>query len=129
MSKKILILSDGLEIVKDLEKLDLNFEYIDLRKGVEASEIMDIYETLHPEMISELRADIESKDFDSILVVGASAGYRWNATIVTRIFGQFNSWLGQYSNPFGKTVIKVKGKDVPLLAIDKLEDWAMANEG
>ena len=90
---------------------------------------MDIYETLHPEMISELRADIESKDFDSILVVGASAGYRWNATIVTRIFGQFNSWLGQYSNPFGKTVIKVKGKDVPLLAIDKLEDWAMANEG
>lgn len=128
MSEKILIIGDGLEASEALASLGVDYEYIDLRKGVGSNEIMDIYETLHPEMISSLRAEIEALAFDRIVVIGASEEYRWNATIVTRIFGQFNSWLGQYQNPFAKTVIQVKGKDVPLIAIDKIEDWGMAHE-
>lgn len=128
MSEKILVLGDGLDLVPSIEKLEINFEYIDLRKGIEADEIMDIYETKHPEMIKSLRSEIESKTFDRIVVVGVSSEYRWLATIVTRTFGQFNSWLGQYQNPFAKTVISVDGKDVPLVAIDKLEDWDYTHE-
>lgn len=128
MSEKILVLGDGLDLVPSIEKLGINFEYIDLRKGIEADEIMDIYETKHPEMIKSLRSEIESKTFDRIVVVGVSSEYRWLATIVTRTFGQFNSWLGQYQNPFAKTVISVDGKDVPLVAIDKLEDWDYTHE-
>ena len=128
MSEKILVLGDGLELREKLDGLNLNYDYIDLRKGIVASEIMDIYETLHPEMISALRSEIEQLQFDRIVVIGASAEYRWNGTIVTRIFGQFNSWLGQYQNPFAKTVIQIKGHDVPVLVIDKIEDWGMAHE-
>lgn len=128
MSEKILVLGDGLELREKLDGLNLNYDYIDLRKGIVANEIMDIYETLHPEMISALRSEIEQLQFDRIVVVGASAEYRWNGTIVTRIFGQFNSWLGQYQNPFAKTVIQIKGHDVPVLVIDKIEDWGMAHE-
>lgn len=128
MSEKLLVIGDGEKPVLDLDKKAVGYEYIDLRKGVVADEIMDIYETLHPEMIQSLRAEIESLDFDRIVVIGASEEYRWNATIVTRIFGQFNSWLGQYQNPFAKTVIQIKGKDIPLVAIDKIEDWNFVNE-
>ena len=128
MSEKILVLGDGLELREKLDGLNLNYDYIDLRKGIVANEIMDIYETLHPEMISALRSEIEQLQFDRIVVIGASAEYRWNGTIVTRIFGQFNSWLGQYQNPFAKTVIQIKGHDVPVLVIDKIEDWGMAHE-
>lgn len=128
MSEKLLVIGDGEKPVLDLDEKAVGYEYIDLRKGVVADEIMDIYETLHPEMIQSLRAEIESLDFDRIVVIGASEEYRWNATIVTRIFGQFNSWLGQYQNPFAKTVIQIKGKDIPLVAIDKIEDWNFVNE-
>lgn len=128
MKETVLVLGDGLNLQDQLDHLNINYKYIDLRKGVEANEIMDIYETLHPEMIGALRAEIESLDFDRIVVIGASEEYRWNGTIVTRIFGQFNSWLGQYGNAFGQTVIQVKGKDVPVLVIDRIEDWGIADE-
>lgn len=128
MSERILVLGDGQDLVEDLQELNLDFAYIDLRKGIQANEIMDIYESLHPEMITSLRSEIETYDFDRIVVVGKSAEYRWNGTIVTRIFGQFNSWLGQYQNPCGKTVIKVKGNETPLIAIDSMSDWSLVNE-
>lgn len=128
MSKKLLVISDGVEITSKLDSMNLDYQYIDLRKGVKSNEIMDIYETLHPEMIKDLRAEIEGLDFEEIVVIGASEEYKWNATIVTRIFGQFNSWLGQYQNDFGKTVIQVNGKDIPLTAINTIEDWSYVNE-
>ena len=128
MSKQYLVLGDGPAPIKQLDDLGIQYHYIDLRKGIESDEIMTIYETMHPEMIGALREEILALSFDTIVVVGVSSEYRWNATIIARIFGQFNSWLGQYGNPFGHTVLNVQGKQVPLIALDSYDDWRYTHE-
>lgn len=125
---KLLVLGDGLEIKDELVKMGIQADYIDLRKGHDSEEIMDIYEVIAPELCAVVRDEISHLAPDRIVVVGASADYRWDGTIVTRLFGQFNSWNNQRQNKFGKTVIQVAGKDVEVTAIDSLEDWAIAHE-
>ena len=127
--ERLLVLGDGKELQTTLLNKGVTFDYIDLRKGVEASEIMDIYETLHPEYIAELRSEIAAVNPDRMVVVGASDEYRWDGTIVCRIYGQFNSWNGQRGNKFGKTVLNVNGKEVGLIALDSVDDWDLAHEG
>ncbi|CAM4314787.1 hypothetical protein H9L01_10300 [Erysipelothrix inopinata] len=124
MKKKYLVLADGEIGTVNLE----NYLTYDLRQGHKSKEIMDIYEVENPALCSTVREWIISHEPDAIIVVGRSEEYLWVATIVARLFGQFNSWNEQRSNPFGKTVIKVAGKDVELIAIESLSDWGYVDE-
>ncbi|WP_331836133.1 hypothetical protein [Erysipelothrix piscisicarius] len=66
---------------------------------------MDVYEIEKPELCRVVRQEIESIHPDKIVVVGELTDYVWLGTIVTRLFGQFNSWNGQRENAFGKNNI------------------------
>lgn len=129
MTEKLLVLGDGPELKESLLKHDILAQYIDLRKGHESDEIMDIYEVVAPEMCGVVRQEILSMSPDKIVVVGRSKDYLWDATIVARLFGQFNSWNSQRENDFGHTVVKVGDKSVSLFAIESLEDWKYTDEG
>lgn len=126
--EKLLVLGDGLELKDVLAKKGIDADYMDLRRGHDSGEIMDIYEVVAPELCAVVREEIAALAPDRIVVIGASAEYRWDATIVCRLFGQFNSWMNQRQNPFGKTTLSIAGKDVELTAIDSLEDWDFAHE-
>ena len=127
--EKLLVLGDGMGVVNSLNDKGIVAQYLDLRRGHETQEIMEIYEVVAPELCALVRDEITAYAPDRIVVVGASADYRWDATIVCRLFGQFNSWNTQRQNRFGKTVISVAGKDVELIAIDSMDDWDRAHEG
>ena len=120
---KTLIVSDGL---LNLEGLKLAGEvcHIDLRKNEDASSnLMDMYESLKPEMIGVLREEIKALAPTRIVALGRLDGYVWNGTVVCRCFGQFNSWNGQRENAFGKTTLMIDGNAVELVAIESLNDW------
>ncbi|CAM3585468.1 hypothetical protein ERUR111494_01395 [Erysipelothrix urinaevulpis] len=123
--RKLLVIADG---PLDLSFLDEPFDTIDLRDDDKNVDLMDLYETIEPSKIKELREKIELMDPKDIVVVGELEGYRWVATIVCRCFGQFNSWLGQYENDHGKTKLNINGNDVNLLAIDTIKDWGYIDE-
>lgn len=127
--EKLLVLGDGLEMINKLDGLGIKAQYLDLRRNHETAEIMDIYEVVAPELCAVVRDEISAIAPDRIVVIGASEEYRWDATIVCRLFGQFNSWLNQRQNKFGKTVLNIAGKEVELIAIDDLSDWDLAHEG
>lgn len=128
MTEKLLVLGDGPELKEALLSNGIDAQYIDLRRSYESDEIMDIYEIVAPEMCGVVREEIISISPDKIVGVGRSKDYLWDATIIARLFGQFNSWHGQWENDFGHTLIKVDGKSVPLYAIASLEDWEYTNE-
>lgn len=119
---KTLIVSDG---QLDISGLVLeNALSLELRKGEDSDvNLMDLYESLKPELIQELRSEIIEIAPQRIVAIGRLDGYLWNGTVISRCFGQFNSWNNQRSNPFGKTIIKVSGNDVELIAIESIEDW------
>ena len=128
MTENLLVLGDGPELQTDLVKHEIKAQYIDLRKGYESNGIMDIYEVVAPELCGVVRQEILSINPDKIVVVGRSKDYLWDATIVARLFGQFNSWHTQWEDDFGHTVIKVGDKSVSLYAIGSLKDWAYTDE-
>ena len=128
MTEKLLVLGDGPGLKNVLEEKGIDAHYIDLRKSYESEQIMDIYEVIAPEMCGVVREEILSLNPDKIVGVGRSKDYLWDATIVARLFGQFNSWHTQWEDDFGHTVIKVGDKSVPLYAIESLEDWEYTNE-
>ncbi len=128
MTENLLVLGDGPELQADLVKHEIKAQYIDLRKGYESNGIMDIYEVVAPELCGVVRQEILSINPDKIVVVGRSKDYLWDATIVARLFGQFNSWHTQWEDDFGHTVIKVGDKSVSLYAIESLKDWAYTDE-
>lgn len=119
---KTLVVSDGQLDISGL--VVENALSLDLRKGENPDvNLMDLYESVKPEMIQELRSEIIEIAPNKIVAVGRLDGYLWNGTVISRCFGQFNSWNDQRSNPFGKTIIKVSGVDVELIAIESLDDW------
>lgn len=121
---KILVVGDGHMEISNFLSSEHFVEYLDLR-GSEDSNInlMDLYESVKPELIGNLRNEIINRSPEMIVSVGGLEGYGWTGTVVCRSFGQFNSWLGQYGNPIGKTVLKVDGRDVPMVALTDVEDW------
>ena len=92
MTEKLLVLGDGPGLKNVLEEKGIDAHYIDLRKSYESEQIMDIYEVIAPEMCGVVREEILSLNPDKIVGVGRSKDYLWDATIVARLFGQFNSW-------------------------------------
>ena len=124
---KTLLVSDG---ALDLSAIEGEVsEHIDLRNSEDTSvNLMDLYESLKPEMIRSLREKIVAIKPERIVAVGKLEDYLWNGTVISRCFGQFNSWNNQRSNPFGKTIIKVDGEPVELIAIASLNDWEYVNQ-
>ena len=105
-------------------------EYLDLRMSKSNEiELMEVYESIHPEWIQKLRSIIQEFDPSLIIVVGESNDYKWLATVVARTFGQFNSWHHQWDKDYGKTQLKVNDKLIEVYAIKKIEDWSIINEG
>ena len=128
MTENLWVLGSGPELKDELLKHDIGAQYIDLRKGHDSDEIMDIYEQIAPEMCAVVRQEILSINPDKIVVVGRSKDYLWDGTIVARLFGQFNSWHTQWEDDFGHTVIKVGDKSVSLYAIESIKDWNYTDE-
>ncbi|AGN23826.1 hypothetical protein PT250_02765 [Erysipelothrix rhusiopathiae] len=125
---KLLVISDRDSVKQELTDLNLDFEYLDLRKGFPNEQLMDVYEIEKPELCRVVRQEIETINPDKIVVVGGLTDYVWLGTIVTRLFGQFNSWNGQRENAFGKTVLTINGNEVPLYAIYQTSDWRYVDE-
>ncbi|CAM2749314.1 hypothetical protein [Erysipelothrix tonsillarum] len=125
---KLLVISDRDSIKQEITDLKMDFEYLDLRRGFSNEQLMDVYENEKPELCRTVRDEIELINPDKIVVIGALEGYVWLGTIVTRLFGQFNSWNGQRDNEFGKTVLSINGKSVPLYAIYQTSDWGLVDE-
>lgn len=117
---KVLLAGNG-PLLDDKYKVE-NVKYIDLTKGYDSEEVMEIYEQIDPAQCSVLRNEILNYEPDLIIGVGVSKEYKWDATIIARVFGQFTSWHNQWKNAFGKTVLKVGDKDVELYAFDSLAD-------
>lgn len=119
---KTLLVYDGLkDSVDNVEGVDA---ILDLRRDkIENINLMDLYESVHPEMIGILRQEIIDMAPQRIVALGRLEEYLWNGTVISRCFGQFNSWNTQRSNPFGKTIISVNGNPVELIAIESLADW------
>lgn len=118
----ILVCYDDLNVkVKELQEGEqaLNLRITD----VENQELLEIYESSEPDKIAILRDKINEINPDEIIVIGRSEGYRWLGTLVCRIYGQFNSWLGQYENRMGVTTLKINNKEVTVKAYDTIEDW------
>lgn len=120
---KVLVVTDGpldLSIIQTSDEL----VHIDLR-GNENKDInlMDLYEFEKPELIGPLRERVQSIAPDKIVSIGKLQGYGWNGTVICRCFGQFNSWLGQFENPYGKTILTINGKHVPTFALNEISDW------
>lgn len=121
MSQKIVIGGKG-----ELELLDVapvHADYLDLSWGYDVEELMDIYEVIDPDKCRDVRDRLIALEPDVIVVIGKSPGYRWNATVIARLFGQFTSWRNQTEQPYGKTVIPIAGKEVVLYAIASLDGW------
>lgn len=119
---KLLVVADGVLDVQGIDGYDTT--YLNLRFNESSdSNLMDLYESIKPALISELRNEIVALKPDVIVSVGRLEGYLWNGTVISRCFGQFNSWNTQRSNPFGKTTLKIDGEDVVLYAIESLDDW------
>lgn len=119
MSKLLVIAQKEL----DLSFLSDDYTYLNMREPKDVENLMDVYEQIEPERCSVKRKEIEAINPDRIIVIGELEGYKWLATIVCRLFGKFNSWVGQYENDFGETEIVVNGKTVPLLAFKSVSDW------
>lgn len=121
---KRLIIGDGEAIQNEMKKQGYDAPYIDLRGGhQEVENLMDLYETLKPELIAKVREAIITESPDEIIVVGKLDGYLWLGTIITRFFGQFNSWNNQRENDYGVTTITIDEKPVKLYAVSQLEDY------
>lgn len=121
---KRLIIGDGEAIQNEMKKQGYDAPYIDLRGGhQEVENLMDLYETLKPELITKIRETIIAESPDEIIVVGKLDGYLWLGTIITRFFGQFNSWNNQRENDYGVTTITIDEKPVKLYAVSRLEDY------
>ena len=121
----LLIIGDG---PCDLPFVKEDYKYIDLRDDDRSNNLMDVFEKENPERSKELREEIQRLAPEKIVVLGELEGYRWLGTIVCRCFGQFNSWLGQYENDYGKTVLKINDREVPLLAMNSVDEWRMYYE-
>ena len=121
---KRLIIGDGEAIQNEIKKQGYDAPYIDLRGGhQEVENLMDLYETMKPELITKVRETIIAESPDEIIVVGKLDGYLWLGTIITRFFGQFNSWNNQRENDYGVTTIIIDQKPVKLYAVSQLEDY------
>lgn len=121
---KTFIFGDGNGNESKFAELTDTHQYYDLRKGHDEVEVlMDLYESIHPEYIQTVREAILAFEPEQIVVIGRMEGYVWLGTIISRIFGQFNSWNNQRENAFGKTILTIQGKEVPLYTIESLEDW------
>lgn len=119
MSKLLVIAEKEL----DLSFLTVDYTYLNMREPKDVVNLMDVYETIEPERCDIMRKEIETIAPDKIVVIGELEGYKWLATIVSRLFGRFNSWLGQYDADHGETEIVINGKTVPLFAFKSVEDW------
>ncbi len=117
---KILIAGKGL---LDKNDLPLNAEYIDMSYGYEVDELMDLYEKIKPELCDSLRKAVTKGQYDRIVGLGESMEYKWNATVIARLFGQFTSWHGQWKNPYGKNTLTINGKKTDIYAIRDLNDY------
>lgn len=126
---KYLVLANGLDVKQRLIEMGVECNFIDLSFGKKVDEVMPFYETENPEYIERLRKLIESYAPRKIVVIGKSEGYRWDGTVVCRVFGQFNSWLGQYDDAFGRTTLSILERPSELTAIDYVEDWHYVTEG
>ena len=124
MSKLLVIAEKDLKLPFIKEK----YHFIKLRQKGDVDHMMEVFEMQDTHRIVSLREKIERFNPKSIVVIGKLKDYRWLATIVCRIFGQFNSWMGQYDSTYGKTSLKINGKDVEILAFDNLEDWKVYYE-
>ena len=121
---KRLIIGDGEAIQNEIKKQGYDAPYIDLRGGhQEVENLMDLYETMKPELITKVRETIIAEGPDETIVVGKLDGYLWLGTIITRFFGQFNSWNNQRENDYGVTTIIIDQKPVKLYAVSQLEDY------
>lgn len=123
---KILVVGDGPINEEELVSLGNEIEYLDLRRGLEeGTNLLDSYQDSHPELIPGVRNTIKDINPDKIVVLGRLEGYLWVGTVVCRFFGQFNSWLDQWHNPYGITEIMVGERKVKLYAIESLADWSV----
>ncbi|AMC93229.1 hypothetical protein AOC36_04355 [Erysipelothrix larvae] len=104
-------------------------ETLDLRHTqLNVDELMSVYESIEPELISWLRSTLIEKSPDAIIAVGKSDEYRWIGTIICRVCGQFNSWNGQRRNPMGVTELTLNGKVMKVVAIDSFDDLDLAKK-
>lgn len=114
----VLICYDGMKMV-----VEGKTPYLTLNLRLDESvthELMDVYETENPSLIGVLRTRLEEISPDVIVVIGESDEYRWLATVVCRVYGQFSSWRHQFDKPIGKTSLKIGNKTVTVYALSSL---------
>lgn len=123
---KILVVGDGELDLSIFQKQNKDVLYLNLREGLEKdSNLLDSYQDDHPDLIPKVRHQINQIAPDKIVALGRLEGYLWVGTVICRFFGQFNSWIDQWSNPYGVTELKVADKLIKLYAIKSLEDWSV----
>ena len=121
---KLLIISDK---EQNLSFVEEEYDFITIRKESDQGLLIDVYNE-DQERSQLLRKEIESYQASRILVIGEMGEYKWLATVITSLFAKFNAWLGQYEQDYAKTVLNIKGKETPLLAIQSVDDYKIYKE-
>lgn len=119
MGKLLVVAENNMKLPFLKEK----YHFIKLRKKGDVDHMLEVFEMQDTQRLISLKEKIEKFNPKSIVVIGKLKDYRFLATIVCRIFGQYNSWIGQFNQSYGETTLKINGDDVQILAFDTLEDW------